>query len=108
MATISYTDFRQHLARYMDDVWDSRAPLRVTRQNARPVIVLSEDEYEGMMETLHLLRSPANAERLGYLGGASSLGTLLLALRVNRRPHEGWQTEKLMLRSPRAKPLKAL
>ena len=64
MATISYTDFRQHLARYMDDVWDSRAPLRVTRQNARPVIVLSEDEYEGMMETLHLLRSPANAERL--------------------------------------------
>src|SRR6266851_3910539 len=64
MATISYTDFRQHLAKYMDDVWDSRAPLRVTRQNARPVIVLSEDEYEGMMETLHLLRSPANAERL--------------------------------------------
>jgi antitoxin YefM len=64
MATISYTDFRQHLAKYMDDVWDSRAPLRVTRQNARSVIVLSEDEYEGMMETLHLLRSPANAERL--------------------------------------------
>jgi antitoxin YefM len=64
MATISYTDFRQHLAKYMDDVWDSCAPLRVTRQNARPVIVLSEDEYEGMMETLHLLRSPANAERL--------------------------------------------
>jgi antitoxin YefM len=64
MATISYTDFRQHLAKYMNEVWDSRAPLRVTRQNARPVIVLSEDEYEGMIETLHLLRSPANAERL--------------------------------------------
>jgi hypothetical protein len=27
---------------------------------------------------------PANAERLGYLGGASSLGTLLLAPRVNQ------------------------
>ncbi len=64
MAPVSYTDFRQHLAKYMDEVWDSRAPLRVTRQNARPVVVLSEDEYEGMMETLHLLRSPANAERL--------------------------------------------
>lgn len=64
MATISYTDFRRRLAKYMDDVWDSRAPLRVTRQNARPVIVLSEDEYDGMVETLHLLRSPANAERL--------------------------------------------
>jgi antitoxin YefM len=64
VATISYTDFRRRLAKYMDDVWDSRAPLRVTRQNARPVIVLSEDEYDGMVETLHLLRSPANAERL--------------------------------------------
>ena len=64
MPTISYPDFRQHLATHMDSVWDSRAPLRVTRQNARPVIVLSEDEYDGIMETLHLLRSPANAERL--------------------------------------------
>jgi antitoxin YefM len=64
MSTISYTDFRQRLAKYMDEVWDSRAPLRVTRQNARPVIVLSEAEYEGMVETLHLLQSPANADRL--------------------------------------------
>jgi antitoxin YefM len=64
MPTISYTDFQQHLAAHMDSVCDSTAPLRITRQNARPVIVLSEDEYEGIMETLHLLRSPANAERL--------------------------------------------
>jgi antitoxin YefM len=64
MSNVSYTDFRQHLAKYMDDVWDSRAPLRVTRQNARSVILLSEEEYESMVETLHLLRSPANAERL--------------------------------------------
>lgn len=64
MSHVSYTDFRQHLAKYMDEVWKSRAPLRVTRQNARTVVMLSEAEYEGMMETLHLLRSPANAERL--------------------------------------------
>ena len=64
MSHISYTDFRQHLAKYMDEVWDNRAPLRVTRQNARTVVILSEDEYDGMVETLHLLRSPANADRL--------------------------------------------
>jgi len=64
MSHISYTDFRQHLARYMDEVWDNRAPLHVTRQNAGTVVVMSEAEYEGMIETLHLLRSPANAERL--------------------------------------------
>lgn len=64
MVIISYTDFRQRLAKYMNEVWNSRAPLLVTRQNARPVIVLSEAEYEGMVETLHLLQSPANADRL--------------------------------------------
>jgi antitoxin YefM len=64
MGHVSYTDFRQHLAKYMDEVCDDRTPLRVTRQNARTVVVLSEDEYEGMVETLHLLRSPANAARL--------------------------------------------
>lgn len=64
MSHVSYTEFRQRLAKYMDEVWDNRAPLHVTRQNARPVVVLSEDEYESMAETLHLLQSPANAERL--------------------------------------------
>ena len=29
-----------------------------------PVVMLSLEEYESMAETLHLLRSPANADRL--------------------------------------------
>jgi antitoxin YefM len=48
----------------MDEVCDGRAPLTVTRQNARSVVMLSEEDYEGLMETVHLLRSPANAARL--------------------------------------------
>jgi antitoxin YefM len=64
MAHVTYTDLRANLAKYMDEVCDSHAPLHVTRQNARSVVLVSEEEYEGMMETLHLLRSPANAERL--------------------------------------------
>ena len=64
MAHVSYSQLRNNLASYMDEVCDSRAPLFVTRQNARSVVILSEDEYEGILETLHLLRSPANAERL--------------------------------------------
>jgi antitoxin YefM len=64
MGHVPYTDFRRHLAKYMEQVCDDRAPLRVTRQNARSVVVLSEEEYESIMETLHLLRSPANARRL--------------------------------------------
>jgi antitoxin YefM len=64
MGHVSYTELRSNLATYMDQVCDSRAPLLVTRQNARSVVLLAEDEYEAIMETLHLLRSPANAERL--------------------------------------------
>jgi len=48
----------------MDQVCDDRAPLFVTRQNARSVVLISEEDYEGLMETVHLLKSPANAARL--------------------------------------------
>ncbi|MBK3776363.1 type II toxin-antitoxin system prevent-host-death family antitoxin [Azospirillum sp. YIM DDC1] len=64
MGHVSYSELRQNLARYMDEVCDSHAPLVVTRQNARSVVMISEEEFESMQETLHLLRSPANAARL--------------------------------------------
>ena len=64
MSHVSYTELRANLAEFMDEVCDSRVPLHVTRQNARTVVMVSEEEYEGLMETVHLLRSPANATRL--------------------------------------------
>jgi antitoxin YefM len=64
MAHVSYTELRSNLAKYMDEVCDSHAPLHVTRQSARSVVMVSEDEYNGIMETLHLLQSPVNAARL--------------------------------------------
>ena len=36
----------------------------VTRQNARSVVLISEEDYQELMETVHLLKSPANAMRL--------------------------------------------
>jgi antitoxin YefM len=64
MANVSYSELRNNLASYMDQVCDDRAPLLVTRQNARSVVLISEEDYEGLMETVHLLKSPANAARL--------------------------------------------
>ena len=64
MAHVSYSELRNNLASYMDAVCDDRAPLVVTRQNARSVVLISEEDYEGLMETVHLLKSPANAARL--------------------------------------------
>ena len=64
MAHATYTELRANLAGFMDEVCNSHAPLVVTRQNARSVVMVSEQDYEGLMETVHLLRSPANASRL--------------------------------------------
>lgn len=64
MARVSYTDLRSNLAKYMDEVCDNRDALTVTRQNARSVVMLSEEEYESILETMHLLRSHANAAHL--------------------------------------------
>ena len=64
MAHVSYSQLRNNLASYMDEVCDDRAPLFVTRQNARSVVLMSEEDYEGLMETVHLLKNPANAARL--------------------------------------------
>ncbi|WP_249225645.1 type II toxin-antitoxin system Phd/YefM family antitoxin [Tardiphaga alba] len=64
MGHVSYSELRSNLASYMDEVCDDRTALVVTRQNARSVVLMSEEEYEGLMETFHLLKSPANATRL--------------------------------------------
>jgi antitoxin YefM len=60
----------------MDQVCDGRAPLHVTRQGGRTVVVISEQEFDGWMETVHLLRSPANARRLLASVASANAGKL--------------------------------
>ncbi|KQW31134.1 prevent-host-death protein [Rhizobium sp. Root274] len=64
MAHVRLTEFRQNIATHFDEVIASRAPLLVTRQGSEAVVVMAEGEYESLQETLHLLSTPANAERL--------------------------------------------
>jgi antitoxin YefM len=65
MAHVSFTDLRQNMARYFDRVSDDREPLLVTRQGGKGnVVILSEEEFAGWQETVHLLSSPRNAARL--------------------------------------------
>jgi len=64
MAYVNVSDFRQNLAAHLDEVENSRAPLFVTRNNRKAMVVMSEEEYESMMETLHLTSNPANAQLL--------------------------------------------
>jgi antitoxin YefM len=64
MPYVNVSDFRQNIAAYLDEVEDSRAPLFVTRSKRKAVVILSEDEYASMAETLHLLSNPVNSALL--------------------------------------------
>ena len=64
LAHVRLTEFRQNIATHFDNVIASRAPLLVTRQGSEALVLVAEGEYESMMETLHLLSTPANSERL--------------------------------------------
>ena len=65
MTHVSYTELRQNLSRYLDETIETRAPVVVTRQGGKGnVVLLSEDEFAGWQETVHLLSSPRNADRL--------------------------------------------
>jgi len=65
MTAVTYTDLREHLARHLDQVVESGIPLLVTRQGGKGnVVMISEAEFEAWQETVHLLRTPANAARL--------------------------------------------
>ena len=65
MSHVSLSELRQNIATYFDHVVEDREPLVVTRQgNKGNVVVISEDEFAGWQETVHVLSSPKNAERL--------------------------------------------
>ena len=64
MDTMNYSYTRQHFADVMDRVNNDRAPLLITRQQGKPVVMMSLDDFNALEETAYLLRSPANAQRL--------------------------------------------
>lgn len=64
MDAVTYSHTRRHLAAVMDKVNDDHAPVIVTRQKGKPVVVMSLDDYHALEETAYLLRNPKGAERL--------------------------------------------
>ena len=64
MDTMTYTALRKNLATTMDQVCNDHEPVTVTRSNARPVVILSLEDYKALEETAYLIRSPKNLQRL--------------------------------------------
>ncbi|WP_159718605.1 type II toxin-antitoxin system Phd/YefM family antitoxin [Geminicoccus flavidas] len=64
MAYVTYSELRNNLVKYIDQVVEDRVELHVSRQDRPGVVMLSEEESEGWKEIVHLLNSPANAARI--------------------------------------------
>jgi antitoxin YefM len=64
MVTTSYTDARQHLAKYLDRAIQDRELVVITRRGGGSATLIATDELDSLRETVYLLRSPANAARL--------------------------------------------
>ncbi len=60
----SYTNLRDRLAAYLDQVADDREIVIVRRRGSKDVALIPADELSSLLETAHLLRSPKNAQRL--------------------------------------------
>lgn len=64
MESLTYSQARASLARTLDRVNDDRNPVLITRQRGRSAVLMSLDDYNSLIETAYVLRSPANARRL--------------------------------------------
>lgn len=74
----TYTEARANLARLWDQATQDRETVIISRRGSDDVAMIAADELASLQETAHLLRSPANAERL--------LAALEQALRNEGKP----------------------
>ena len=60
----TYTQARDNLATLLDKVVNDKEVIIIKRRDGRNVALIAEDELSSLLETVYLLRSPENAERL--------------------------------------------
>lgn len=64
MRVIHFSDARNQLKQVLDQVVDDADFTVISRPDAPDAVVMSLDTFNRLMETLHLMKSPANVRRL--------------------------------------------
>ncbi|SFM04872.1 type II toxin-antitoxin system Phd/YefM family antitoxin [Rugamonas rubra] len=64
MRIINFSDARNSLRAVIDQVVEDADVTVISRRDAPDAVVMSFDFYSSLMETVHLLSSPANAAHL--------------------------------------------
>lgn len=60
----TYTQARAQLASLIDEATKNREVVIIRRRGSEDVAIIAADELVSILETAHLVRSPANAARL--------------------------------------------
>ena len=64
MKVVNFSDARNRLKSVLDQVTNDRDYTIISRRDADDAVVMSLEQFNSLMETVHLLRSPANAAHL--------------------------------------------
>jgi len=64
MRVINFSEARNKLKTVLDQVVNDADYTIIARRDADDAVVMSLDQFNGLMETVHLLKSPANAAHL--------------------------------------------
>ena len=64
MEVLNYTEFRKNLKTVLDKTVDNHEVTIISRSQNKDVVILSLEDYNSWMETMHLLRSEHNRTRL--------------------------------------------
>jgi antitoxin YefM len=64
MRVVNFSDARNRLKSILDQVVADHDYTIISRRDADDAVVMSLEQFNGLMETVHLLKSPANAAHL--------------------------------------------
>ena len=64
MTSISVTKARQSIYKILNDVNENSAPITITNTNGKNAVIISEDDWKAIQETIYLNSIPGMAESI--------------------------------------------
>lgn len=64
MRVLSYSEVRENFKSVIDQTIDDADITVIHRRDGEDAVLMGQDHYNSLMETLHLLSTPANAQAL--------------------------------------------
>ncbi len=65
MHIVTFSKARNHLKQVIDKVIEDADFTVITRRDASNAVIMSQETFDSLLETVHLLKTPANVAHLG-------------------------------------------